>query len=165
MNITRTIRRMALAAALGATVATGISGIARADGTWAPASIVETSPAGRMATPSVAETYLYAGRTRVTLPDDVIAEINAWAQGYTESVEAWSAEDGPEADAYYGGLEEGFNYATQTLLSRLGYLDGHYRDGDSTVLADPDATLRDAPDGWDSDTFIHWEDASFGSVD
>ena len=148
-GIKDTIRRIAIATALGAAVATGAAGAARADGTWTPATIVGTSP---------------SGRTRVRLPEDVVAEINAWAEGYTEALAEWGAEDGPELDAYYGGLEEGFSYATQTLLARLGYLDPCYRDGDSTDPIDPDATLMDAPGGWDRETFLKYEDASFGSI-
>lgn len=164
MNISKTIKRMMTAAAIGATIATGATGIAHA-GDWKPATIVETSPAGRMSAPSQATTYLCEGRTRVTLPDDVIAEINAWADAYSERLADWESEDGEDFAAYYGGLEEGFSYATQTILARLGYLDAFYRDGDSTVLADPDATLLDAPDTWDSETFFAYETASFGTID
>lgn len=167
-NITTTIKRLAIAAATGAAIATGATGVAIAQG-WAPATIVETSPAGRMAEASEATTYLYGGRTRVDLPEDVVAEINAWSDGYLENVEKWAEEDGEDFAAYYGGMEEGYTYAIQTILARLGYLDGYYRDDDSAAFADPDATLRDVPEGWDEtrlgETFVAWDEASFGTLD
>lgn len=167
-SISRTIKRLAIAAATGAAIAGGAAGIAVAEG-WAPATIVETSPVGRMAEPGEATTYLYGGRTRVQLPEDVLAEINAWADGYSERIQEWAEEDGEDFAAYYGGMEEGYCYALQTVMARLGYLDSYYRGGECTEWFEADATLADVPEGWGStylgETFAAWDTASFGSLD
>lgn len=167
-SITKTIKRLAIAAATGAAITAGAAGIAVAEG-WAPATIVETSPVGRVEAAGETDTYVYGGRTRVDLPEDVIAEIDAWADAYSERLSEWAAEDGDEFAAYYGGVEEGFNYALQTVMARLGYLDGYYRQDDGGEWFDSDATLADVPEGWDStylgETFGAWDTASFGSID
>lgn len=169
-SITKTIKRLAIAAATGAAITAGAAGIASAEG-WAPATIVEASPVGRVEAAGEATTYLYGGRTRVDLPEDVVAELNAWADGYCERLEEWAAEDGEGSAAYYGGMEEGFNYATQTIMARLGYLDGYYRQEDEYTgrWFEADATLADVPEGWDEthlgETFLAWDTASFGSLD
>lgn len=164
-GIKQTIRRLAIAAALGATVATGAAGTARAVG-WSPATIVETSPVGRVAEAGEASTYLYEGRTRVNLPEDVVAEINAWSAAYLERLDEWSAEDGHGRDEFYGGMEEGFAYGVQTVMGRLGYLDEFSAEASDM---EPGSTLADVPEGWDEAnagrTFLQWEDAAFGRID
>lgn len=167
MHISKTIKRMMTAAAIGATIASGAAGVARADGTWYPPEVVAVSPVGRVTDPGEVSSYVANGRTRVTLPDDVVSELNTWYRSYLDTLTEWGEEE-PDMDAYYGGFEEGLSYGVTTVLSRLGYLSPYYRDGDNALPLDPDATLRDVPEDWygtrDGETFALYEDGDFGAL-
>ena len=111
---------------------------ARADEGWAPLTIQEEGW-GRMAKPTEATTYVYNGRTRVNLPEDVFTEINGWAEEYNQLLNEWQKQE-PDAK-YYGALQEGFLYCYQTLMSRLGYIDGFYAEGAGLVRGDDQSLL------------------------
>lgn len=147
-NVKSTIKGMVVATLMAIVIG---GGLAIAD----PAAIVETSPAGRMEEPGEVSSYLYGSRTRVNLPEDILAELNEWAQAYTTRLEEWNAEDGEAFDAYYGGLEEGFSYAYSMILARLGYIDG-------TATSE---TLQNMPEEWEgAQEFFAWERAGFGDL-
>lgn len=153
MNLKKNAKRLVVSIATATMIIGG--GFALAD----PAAIVQTSPVGRMETAGEVSSYLYNGRTRINLPQDVLTELNEWSTAYTARLEEWNAEDGADFDAYYGGLQEGYNYAYSMILSRLGYIDAW----------EADETLQNVPDGWDQSEegqeFFAWENAGFGAID
>lgn len=148
---------------------------ADAEEAWSPFRFIEWSSQEAVEEPAEATTYVARGRTRVNLPEEVLGDLNVWADAVAAQQLEWHYEDqeaGLDNGMYYGGWEEGYNYAFQTIMARLGYLDGYYRDATGidcrNEWASSNATLETAEEAMDEagvlDTFYLWEDASFGRL-
>ena len=135
-----------------------------------PAQIAVMNPNGPIYTVNDdVITYIAYGRERVTLPESVIKDINAWYDAYMVRLEEWCAEDGSKWDLYYSGLEEGYNYALNSIMARLGYynyytcelegIEANGWDNEATIYnheLESDMALED---------YIVWENATFGVVE
>lgn len=136
-----------------------------------PTTIVEESPnAPIFRVEDKAETYTAYGREYVVLPESIIKDINNWYNAYMDKMVDWNAEDGDEWNLYYGGIEEGINYAMNSIMERLGYYGGYTCElegiesgimewsNEATIYnheLESDMALQD---------YIEWQDATFGIV-
>lgn len=173
----KTVRYAVLAAVFAlmsaACLATAVT--ASADEWAGPHRFIQVSAQSAVETPGEATTYVARGRTRVNLPEEVLSDLNAWAEAVAAQQMEWYHEDqdaGLDNGQYYGGWEEGYAYCFQTLMARLGYLDGYYQDMAGidchNEWASSNATLETAEEAMDEadvlDLFYLWEDASFGML-